>query len=312
MGGALSTEEAQGVTAEKTLADATGEAAAPAEKAPAGAEGDVQKTILTSLSLKNAQDEAQTPAGVVATVIASSGSSPKNATQKGAELKASADKAAVEMASSELVVAEVAARKQELAELAAVEKSGADNEEEISAGQAPAESLPSASDSIAAIVTRECEARTFEVDRRIGRRFEGLFPGRDLKKSPPAHTIVTLAIKTRNRMSAMSTEMLSERAECFELLIGRMQAFRDKLAVAGYWCDFIDPSSGAPFHSDSATTFAETDDRVRTFGFEILELGCCRVTCHKTFGQCMVMTTAFVEATTENIADALKLLETDP
>lgn len=220
--------------------------------------------------------------------------------------------AVVEVAASELVLAEMDAPKQELADLAPVAKSAADKEtrEQVSAEKESSESPPLPSDSSTAVVAREFEITTHEVTRRLGRQFEGLFPGRNLGKSP--YTIVVLCIKTRNRMSAMSSDMLSERTEYFQLLIDRMQVFRDALQAAGYWCDFIDPSSGAPFHTDSATTFAESDDRVRSLGFEILELGCCRVACSKKYGQCMVMTTAFVDTTADNITEALKLLETDP
>lgn len=157
---------------------------------------------------------------------------------------------------------------------------------------------------------REFEVKTHEVTRRLGRNFEGLFPGRALAKTP--HTAVTLALQTHHRMSAMSSEMMSERTSCYNMLIARMQLFRDRVNALGYWCDFIDPSSGAPFHSDSATTFAETDDRIRSLGFQVLELGCCRAVCCQRFGQCMVMTTAFVEAPVESLTDALKLLEADP
>jgi len=244
--------------------------------------------------------------------------------------------AALELASSELVVAELDAPKQEPVDPAVVAKSAADKETralcvtrngearshgvtrsrgrqvsaQVTAEEESAESSPLPSDSSTAMVAREFEIRTYEVTRRLGRQFDGLFPGRNLGKSP--HTIVVLCIKTRNRMSAMSSDMLEERTEHYELLIGRMQVFRDSLIAAGYWCDFMDPSSGAPFHSDSATTFAESDDRVRSVGFEILELGCCRVACSKKYGQCMVMTTAFVDTTAENITEALKLLEKDP
>merc|ERR1712227_826280 len=129
-----------------------------------------------------------------------------------------------------------------------------------------------------------CEVRTHEVTRRLGRHFNGpdtmLFPERDFNKTP--HTIVTLAIRTQHRMTAMSPEMYSERADLHKQLVERMQAFREKLVADGRWCDFIDPASGAPFHSDSPSTFAEADERHRFLGFEMLELGCCRaVSCER-------------------------------
>lgn len=139
-----------------------------------------------------------------------------------------------------------------------------------------------------------CEVKTFEVTQRVARKFEGLFLGHDLVQDP--HRIVTLAFKTKHRASAMSAEMLAERNEMFALLIARMQAFRRQLSADGMWCDFIDPSCGAPFYTDSPTTMIECDERYRQLGFQVLELGCCRCLANESFGQCVVMTSAFVQA----------------
>ncbi|CAJ1366335.1 unnamed protein product [Effrenium voratum] len=142
-------------------------------------------------------------------------------------------------------------------------------------------------------------------ERRLARDFEGLFPDRQLLKEP--HVLVTLALQTKHRQSAMSAEMLSERQVCYEKLVTRMQAFKQHFDSLGRWCDFIDPSTGAPFHSDSSTTLLECDECYRRLGFEILELGCCKALCNKRFGQCLVMTTAFVQG--EDVEAALPLLD---
>eukprot|EP00930_Biecheleria_cincta_P080757 TRINITY_DN6919_c0_g1_i1.p1 TRINITY_DN6919_c0_g1~~TRINITY_DN6919_c0_g1_i1.p1 ORF type:complete len:179 (-),score=32.22 TRINITY_DN6919_c0_g1_i1:108-644(-) len=152
-----------------------------------------------------------------------------------------------------------------------------------------------------------CEVRVHPVTRRLARNFDGLFPGHNLLNDP--HVVVTLALQTQHRQSAMSTEMLTERQDFFKRLVERMQAFKSYLDGKGKWCDFIDPSTGAPFHTDSATTLMECDERYRSIGFEILELGCCRALCNERFGQCLVMTSAFVQGSEEDVADGLRLLE---
>ncbi|CAJ1426290.1 unnamed protein product [Effrenium voratum] len=156
-----------------------------------------------------------------------------------------------------------------------------------------------------ALPLARCDVQVHAVTRRLARDFEGLFPDRQLLKEP--HVLVTLALQTKHRQSAMSAEMLSERQVCYEKLVTRMQAFKQHFDSLGRWCDFIDPSTGAPFHSDSSTTLLECDECYRRLGFEILELGCCKALCNKRFGQCLVMTTAFVQG--EDVEAALPLLD---
>merc|ERR1719148_398407 len=110
----------------------------------------------------------------------------------------------------------------------------------------------------------------------------------------------------------MTPDWYTEREAGHKRLLARMEAFRTKLAADGHWCDFIDPSSGQPFYSDSAATFAECDERRRFLGFEMLELGCWRAVSCERFGQCMVLTSAFVEAPMESLNEKLTMLEVDP
>merc|ERR1712136_4520 len=155
-----------------------------------------------------------------------------------------------------------------------------------------------------------CELRVHAVTRRVARNLTDLFPGKSLLEPP--HVVVTLALQTTHRQTAMTEEMLEERERCFKSLVTRMTAFHEHLSSAGFWCDFIDPATGAPFHSDSAATLLECDELYRNFGFEILELGCCRALANRSFGQCLVATAAFTSASEEFVTAAFPLLERDP
>ncbi|CAE7509789.1 Mmadhc [Symbiodinium pilosum] len=119
-------------------------------------------------------------------------------------------------------------------------------------------------------------------------------------------------LETKHRQSAMSNEMLAERQTCYGRLVARMQAFKAYFDAKQLWADFIDPSSGEPFHTSTSTSLFDCDERYRSLGFEILELGCCRSLCNKRFGQCLVMTSAFVQGTAEDVQPALGILEESP
>merc|ERR1719245_561447 len=57
----------------------------------------------------------------------------------------------------------------------------------------------------------------------------------------------------------MSPEMMDERQILYERLVTRMGRLKVHFDDAGRWCDFIDPSTGKPFHTDSNTTLFECD-----------------------------------------------------
>merc|ERR1712042_232693 len=82
-------------------------------------------------------------------------------------------------------------------------------------------------------------------------------------------------------MTGWSEEVEAEREELLHSFFDAAQSMTDTLKGAGFWADFIDPSSGKPFLSahTNATLF-ETDDRFRHLGFEIEDLGCCKVVRH--------------------------------
>jgi hypothetical protein len=58
------------------------------------------------------------------------------------------------------------------------------------------------------------------------------------------------------------------------------------LKSKSYWGDFIDPSNGKPYYGPSTlNTLFETDERLRYFGINSVDLGCCRVVEHLQYGK---------------------------
>ncbi|CAG5124768.1 unnamed protein product [Candidula unifasciata] len=98
-------------------------------------------------------------------------------------------------------------------------------------------------------------------------------------------TIVTISLKTQNDMTLWSQQVEQEREELLEAFIQGALEICQMFEKSGYWADFIDPSSGKPFKgSHTNFTLFETDERYRKLGFEIQDLGCCKVISHPVWG----------------------------
>ncbi|XP_071157569.1 cobalamin trafficking protein CblD-like isoform X2 [Mytilus edulis] len=98
----------------------------------------------------------------------------------------------------------------------------------------------------------ECIAQ--QCPDRLKRDVQDLFPERDLKKTNL--TVIVISQKTTNDMSGWSEEVEEERENLL--------------------AEFLGPHTNA--------TMFETDERYRTFGFEIDDLGCCKVLRHRLWG----------------------------
>lgn len=156
----------------------------------------------------------------------------------------------------------------------------------------------------------ECVA--FECPELLCRDFQDLFPKRNLGKEL---TVLTVTQKTRQDMSAWSPDMESEREIIIEQFIDLAQALVQRLNAAGYWADFLDPFSGRPFLGayTNATMF-ETDERYRHFGFELEDLGCCKVIRHHTWGSKSFVGCLFTNApvSSSGLENVLSYLEKEP
>ncbi|KAG7155873.1 Methylmalonic aciduria and homocystinuria type D-like [Homarus americanus] len=112
--------------------------------------------------------------------------------------------------------------------------------------------------------------------------------GSNIKDGPLA--VVTLSQKTQHDMGSWSEEMELGRGTYRIYICSTLQA-------DGYWADFIDPTSGRPYHGQftNATLF-ETDERYRYLGFRIEDLGCCKIISHRLWGTHVFVGALFTNA----------------
>lgn len=113
--------------------------------------------------------------------------------------------------------------------------------------------------------------------------FASLFPGIDVKNN--ALTVITLAKKTETDQATWNPEVETEREALTVEFIRTAESICESLKAAGYWADFIDPTSGRPYLGPfTNSTFFETDERYKNFGFRVEDLGCCKVIEHIRWG----------------------------
>lgn len=109
--------------------------------------------------------------------------------------------------------------------------------------------------------------------------------------------VVTVTQKTQNDMTSWCAEVEQEREQMLDKFIDGAKEICYALQGEGFWADFIDPSSGlAFFGSYTNNTLFETDDRYRHLGFQIEDLGCCRVIRHSLWGTHVFVGTIFTNA----------------
>nr|XP_039250523.1 cobalamin trafficking protein CblD-like [Styela clava] len=125
-------------------------------------------------------------------------------------------------------------------------------------------------------------------------------------------TIVTITQRTDNDMSGWTESVDEEREKLLENFMSTATEICHTLKAHNYWCDYVDPSSGQPFFGPyTNTTFYETDERYRHLGFEIEDLGCCKVIYHKKWGAKVFVGSIFTMAPKEHavMQNLLKLLD---
>lgn len=127
----------------------------------------------------------------------------------------------------------------------------------------------------------ECVAQL--CPQTLRRDIQELFPSHDLSKD--SLTVITISHRTSHDMSGWSQDVEEEREMLLAAFIKGAGDICDALSNSGFWADFIDPSCGKPYlSSHTNATFFETDERYRKLGFEIEDLGCCKVINHHLWG----------------------------
>ncbi|XP_070565050.1 cobalamin trafficking protein CblD-like [Ptychodera flava] len=143
----------------------------------------------------------------------------------------------------------------------------------------------------------ECVAQ--ECTPRMKRSFMDLFLEANVGDSKL--TVVTLCQKTTNDMSGWSPAVEKERNELTDYFVEGAQEICQLLQSEGYWADFIDPASGLAYYGPHTNTaLFETDERYKTLGFDIVDLGCCKVISHHLWGTHAFVGSVFTNAPTDS------------
>ncbi|XGW16899.1 hypothetical protein V3C99_001938 [Haemonchus contortus] len=139
------------------------------------------------------------------------------------------------------------------------------------------------------------EVKVQECPRLLKKDMKHLFPG--MQFDNVTVSVLNITQKTQNDMKAWNEEMEKEREMLTASFISSATAICSTLRRCGYWADFIDPSSGRPYLGKFTNhTLFETDDAYKDMGFQIEDLGCCKVLQHVVWGTNAFVGTLFTDA----------------
>ena len=115
-------------------------------------------------------------------------------------------------------------------------------------------------------------------------RLKCMFPD-----SPPdtSFTSCLYMYNTINSMAVWSYDSTKERDLCTKFFTLEATEVCERLKAQGYWCDFIDPSSGLPhFSSCNAEPLTDCDEDFTQLSsdLELEDIGCCRALKHIDWG----------------------------
>ncbi|XP_067370872.1 metabolism of cobalamin associated Db isoform X2 [Channa argus] len=123
--------------------------------------------------------------------------------------------------------------------------------------------------------------------------FQSMFP----EAPSSGMMVITVTQKTVNDMTSWCPEVELEREQMLDKFVEGAKEICYILQREQFWADFIDPSSGlAFFGSYTNNMLFETDERYHHLGFQIEDLGCCRVIRHSLWGTHIFVGTIFTNA----------------
>lgn len=141
------------------------------------------------------------------------------------------------------------------------------------------------------------ELKAMDCPKLLKKDLKELFKGVDALESDKPVSVLNLTQKTMHDMSVWSMEMELERLQLTSGFIESALTICSALKRCGYWADFIDPSSGRPYLGKyTNSTLCDTDDRYRSLGFRVTDLGCCKVLEHGSWGTKAFVGTIFTNA----------------
>ena len=128
------------------------------------------------------------------------------------------------------------------------------------------------------------EIRSYDCSNSLRKDLQSLFLKYDTINQPL--TAITIVFKTKSDMSKWSIDLENERRELTRQFIKLAGQISNHLTKNQYWVDFIDPSNGKPYYGPTTNdALYETDERLRNFGMDIVDLGCCRIIEHLQHGK---------------------------
>ncbi|KAF0046195.1 hypothetical protein F2P81_002724 [Scophthalmus maximus] len=124
----------------------------------------------------------------------------------------------------------------------------------------------------------------------------------DQKKAPVHRTVpdVLTAPSSSERHQFILAQFVSE----FQQFVSGAKEMCFALWTAGYWADFIDPTTGAAFFASPSQTALRTEEELENLGFHIEVSGSCTVIRHILRGTPLFVGTVFTNAPTHSAAIA--------
>ncbi|TWW64084.1 metabolism of cobalamin associated Da [Takifugu rubripes] len=127
----------------------------------------------------------------------------------------------------------------------------------------------------------------------LRRDMELLFP------SAPTNPITVVTVTQRSSQCGEAAE--HDRDQLLQRFVNGAKEMCFSLWTAGYWADFIDPTTGAAFFASiSSQTTLQTEEGLRHLGFHIEASGSCTVIRHILRGAPLFVGTVFTNAPTHS------------